>query len=59
MTTPTIRELLAERRQPTLSLEFYPPRTPAGFDLLRRSIVERERDRSYKLIKPANRYSPS
>lgn len=38
MTTPTIRELLAERRQPTLSLEFYPPRTPAGFDLLRRSI---------------------
>ncbi|MDD2240513.1 MAG: methylenetetrahydrofolate reductase [Kiritimatiellae bacterium] len=38
MTPPTIRDLLAERRQPTLSLEFYPPKDPPGFDLLRNSI---------------------
>ena len=38
MTPPTIRDLLAGRRQPTLSLEFYPPKDPAGFDLLERSI---------------------
>ena len=38
MTPPTIRDLLARRRQPTLSLEFYPPKDPPGFDLLRNSI---------------------
>ena len=38
MTSPTIRELFAARRQPTLSLEFYPPKDARGFDLLGQSI---------------------
>lgn len=38
MSLPTIRELLAARRQPTLSLEFYPPKDPIGFGILGRSI---------------------
>lgn len=38
MTPPTIRDLLARRRQPTLSLEFYPPKDPQGFDILSGSI---------------------
>lgn len=38
MTLPTIRELLAARRQPTLSLEFYPPKDPLGFGILGSSI---------------------
>ncbi len=35
---PTIRELLAARRQPTLSLEFYPPKDALGFGILGGSI---------------------
>ena len=38
MPTSTIRELLAARRQPTLSLEFYPPKDPLGFGILGGSI---------------------
>ena len=38
MTLPTIRELLEARRQPTLSLEFYPPKDPLGFGILGGSI---------------------
>ena len=38
MSLPTIRELLAARRQPTLSLEFYPPKDPLGFGILGGSI---------------------
>ena len=38
MTLPTIRELLEARRQPTLSLEFYPPKDPLGFGILGSSI---------------------
>ncbi len=38
MSQPTIRELLAARRQPTLSLEFYPPKDPLGFGILGGSI---------------------
>ena len=38
MPTTTIRELLAARRQPTLSLEFYPPKDPLGFGILGGSI---------------------
>ncbi len=38
MTPSTIRELLAARRQPTLSLEFYPPKDPLGFGILGGSI---------------------
>ena len=38
MTPPTIRDLLAGRRQPTLSLEFYPPKDPLGFGILGGSI---------------------
>ncbi len=38
MTSPTIRELLETRRQPTLSLEFYPPKDPLGFGILGGSI---------------------
>jgi len=38
MSLPTIRELLETRRQPTLSLEFYPPKDPLGFGILGGSI---------------------
>ena len=38
MTLPTIRDLLEARRQPTLSLEFYPPKDPLGFGILGGSI---------------------
>ena len=38
MTPATIRDLLAARRQPTLSLEFYPPKDPLGFGILGGSI---------------------
>ena len=38
MSRPTIRELLEARRQPTLSLEFYPPKDPLGFGILGGSI---------------------
>lgn len=38
MTPSTIRDLLAARRQPTLSLEFYPPKDPLGFGILGGSI---------------------
>lgn len=38
MTSSTIRDLLASRRQPTLSLEFYPPKDPLGFGILGGSI---------------------
>ncbi len=38
MTLPTIRDLLAARRQPLLSLEFYPPKDPLGFGILGGSI---------------------
>lgn len=38
MTLPTIRDLLETRRQPTLSLEFYPPKDPLGFGILGGSI---------------------
>ena len=38
MTPSTIRELLETRRQPTLSLEFYPPKDPLGFGILGGSI---------------------
>ncbi|HOE00160.1 MAG TPA: methylenetetrahydrofolate reductase [Kiritimatiellia bacterium] len=38
MTWPTIREILAARRQPTLSLEFYPPKDPLSFGILGGSI---------------------
>ena len=38
MTPRTIRELLEIRRQPTLSLEFYPPKDPLGFGILGGSI---------------------
>ena len=38
MTPLTIRDLLAGRRQPTLSLEFYPPKDPLGFGILGSSI---------------------
>ena len=38
MTLPTIRDILAARRQPTLSLEFYPPKDPLGFGILGGSI---------------------
>ena len=38
MSLPTIRDLLAARRQPTLSLEFYPPKDPLGFGILGGSI---------------------
>ena len=38
MNLTTIRELLAARRQPTLSLEFYPPKDPLGFGILGGSI---------------------
>ena len=38
MTPSTIRELLEVRRQPTLSLEFYPPKDPLGFGILGGSI---------------------
>ena len=38
MTWPTIREILAARRQPTLSLEFYPPKDPLSFGILGSSI---------------------
>lgn len=38
MTPSTIRELLKTRRQPTLSLEFYPPKDPLGFGILGGSI---------------------
>ena len=38
MSLRTIRELLAARRQPLLSLEFYPPKDPLGFGILGGSI---------------------
>ncbi|NCD23694.1 MAG: methylenetetrahydrofolate reductase [NAD(P)H] [Spartobacteria bacterium] len=38
MTPATIRDLLAARRQPTLSLEFYPPKDPLGFGILGGSV---------------------
>ncbi len=38
MSLSTIRELLEARRQPTLSLEFYPPKDPLGFGILGGSI---------------------
>ena len=38
MSLPTIRELLQARRQPLLSLEFYPPKDPLGFGILGGSI---------------------
>lgn len=38
MISPTIRDLLEARRQPTLSLEFYPPKDPLGFGILGGSI---------------------
>ena len=38
MSLPTIRELLEARRQPLLSLEFYPPKDPLGFGILGGSI---------------------
>ncbi len=38
MSLPTIRELLKARRQPLLSLEFYPPKDPLGFGILGGSI---------------------
>ncbi len=38
MTLPTIRDLLASRSAPTLSLEFYPPKDPLGFGILGGSI---------------------
>ena len=38
MTPATIRDLLAARRQPLLSLEFYPPKDPLGFGILGGSI---------------------
>ena len=38
MTLRTIRDVLAARRQPTLSLEFYPPKDPIGFGALGGSI---------------------
>lgn len=38
MSLLTIRELLEARRQPTLSLEFYPPKDPLGFGILGGSI---------------------
>lgn len=38
MTPATIRDLLAARRQPTLSLEFYPPKDPLGFSILGGSV---------------------
>lgn len=38
MSLRTIREILATRRQPTLSLEFYPPKDPLGFGTLGGSI---------------------
>ena len=38
MTSPTIRDLLQARRQPLLSLEFYPPKDPLGFGILGGSI---------------------
>jgi methylenetetrahydrofolate reductase (NADPH) len=38
MSLRTIRELLDARRQPTLSLEFYPPKDPLGFGILGGSI---------------------
>lgn len=34
MAPPTIREILATRRQPTLSLEFFPPKDNDGFERL-------------------------
>ena len=38
MSLLTIRELLETRHQPTLSLEFYPPKDPLGFGILGGSI---------------------
>jgi methylenetetrahydrofolate reductase (NADPH) len=38
MKPSTIRELLAARQGPTLSLEFYPPKDPLGFGILGGSI---------------------
>lgn len=38
MTPPSIRELIENRRQPLLSLEFYPPKDPLGFGILGGSI---------------------
>lgn len=40
MMPPTIRELLEIRRQPLLSLEFYPPKDAAGLEALARSIEQ-------------------
>jgi methylenetetrahydrofolate reductase (NADPH) len=38
MIQPTVRSILAARTGPTLSLEFYPPKSPLGFGVLGASI---------------------
>ena len=38
MPLPTIRDILANRRQPTLSLEFFPPKDAAGFERLKLAL---------------------
>ena len=38
MIQPTVRSILAARTRPTLSLEFYPPKSPLGFGILGGSI---------------------
>jgi len=40
--TDTIAERLAQRGDPTVSFEFFPPKTDAGVDQLRRAVVDLE-----------------